>query len=120
MTRSTSELPLAILSRMPGSALRFADISCHRLDPTQIPIWLSAVVLSCPTPSQFGWHSMNGAVAKRSKDGKGHGWIWQMVALYGPRRKFNQAVVAFILLAILSSISFLYLDRVMKSDLQSD
>jgi hypothetical protein len=84
----------------------------------KIPVWVSPAVV--PYMFVSGWIVLDERRSRqRSEDGKGHGWIWQMVALYGPRRRFNQSVVAFALVAALSSVIFLYLDRLMTSDLQS-
>lgn len=55
---------------------------------------------------------------RRSMGGEGHGWIWQMVERYGPRRPFNRMMAGLALLAIVAARLVAYLDRFVSTDLQ--
>jgi hypothetical protein len=84
----------------------------------RIPVWLDFSLLIFFVV--IGWIALDEWRSRRhSADGEGHGWIWQMVQQYGPRRLANRLMVAATLFKIVAARIVSYLDRFTANDLRA-
>jgi hypothetical protein len=80
------------------------------------PVWLSA---SIPIYAFIAaWIALDEWRSRR-RSSDGHGWIWQVVVSYGPRRRLNQSVVTIILIAHFAGAFLAYIDRFSARDIES-
>ena len=81
-----------------------------------VPVWLSA---SIPIYAFIAaWIALDEWRSRR-RSSDGHGWIWQVVVSYRPRRRFNQSVVTIILIAHFAGAFLAYIDRFSARDIES-
>ena len=79
-----------------------------------VPVWLSA---SIPTYAFIAaWIALDEWRSRR-RSSNGHGWIWQVVVSFGPRRKFNWSALAIIVIAHFAGAILAYIDRFSARDL---
>ncbi len=84
-----------------------------------VPIWMSASLVTYPFIACWialdEWRSR-----RRSEDGSGHGWAWQMVQRFWPRRRINQALVVGAIVAHVCGAIIAYADRFTEQDLAAE
>ena len=83
-----------------------------------VPLWLSFSLVAYTIIGAWiatdEWRSR-----RRSKDGSGHGWIWQLAGQLWPQHRINQVMVMLIVVAHFSGVILRYLDRFAKRDLEN-
>jgi hypothetical protein len=81
------------------------------------PIWLSFPLVAYAFV--VGWAILDERRSRRrSESGGGHGWIWQMIQQFRPRRRINQAFLGIVLLAHVFGALLVYIDRFTARDLE--
>jgi hypothetical protein len=81
----------------------------------KIPLWLDPLLVALSFV--IGWIALDEWRSRRRSNGEAHGWIWQMVERYRPRRAFNRLMLALTLVVLTATRVVAYIDRVIGADL---